>query len=240
MVCTKCKKDKPDSEFRVYRTYKSHCCNDCDNLYKRNWRREKKPDVYALYERERLIAEGKNKCNICERVLPLSMFKESTRTNSRLGYMNRCKDCYTISDKFSKLKNTYGLYPEHYAFILNYQNNKCAVCKRGFLNDKVCVDHNHQTNKVRGLLCDNCNRGLGLLADSEEILQNAIQYLRDHLKLDELLETLPRSNKLKVTRAISSQALEQLKSIAKVQRLTGEQVEAINPTRASNRRMLLL
>lgn len=63
------------------------------------------------------------------------------------------------------------------------QNNKCAVCGgEGFKmaehhKSKLVVDHCHITGKVRGLLCHNCNRALGLLKDKISVLKNAIQYL---------------------------------------------------------------
>jgi hypothetical protein len=64
------------------------------------------------------------------------------------------------------------------------QNGLCGICKQeGFVMDpkkhrtKLVVDHCHRTNAVRGLLCHNCNRALGLFKDSKESLMNAISYI---------------------------------------------------------------
>lgn len=81
------------------------------------------------------------------------------------------------------LDKTYGLTLEQYNEIYRVQNGKCAICKEeGFtLNPKqklkIVVDHCHKTGRVRGMLCHNCNRALGLLQDKVEYLQTAIGYL---------------------------------------------------------------
>jgi hypothetical protein len=51
----------------------------------------------------------------------------------------------------------------------------CEICGR---SDKLRVDHHHGTGKVRGILCNSCNRGLGLLKDSPLFLRKALQYLK--------------------------------------------------------------
>ena len=60
------------------------------------------------------------------------------------------------------------------------QNYCCAICKThsDLLPRNLAVDHCHTTGKVRGLLCTNCNIGLGMLKDSSEILNLAIKYLK--------------------------------------------------------------
>ena len=77
---------------------------------------------------------------------------------------------------------------ENYNKLLVAQNGVCALCKRkerrthkitGTLWD-LAVDHCHQTNKVRGLLCNACNRGLGLLGDKVDTLENVVVYLKKH------------------------------------------------------------
>ena len=78
-------------------------------------------------------------------------------------------------------KRKYGITLEEYNSILLKQNGKCAICE----NDKVgrnrtkyfIIDHDHKTNKVRGLLCDQCNKGLGHFKDSKELLLKATKYL---------------------------------------------------------------
>lgn len=64
------------------------------------------------------------------------------------------------------------------------QNGKCQICQGdGFLmredhQAKLMVDHCHTTGRVRGLLCHNCNRALGLFKDSPEALSRALEYLK--------------------------------------------------------------
>ena len=68
--------------------------------------------------------------------------------------------------------------------MLNKQNNSCAICKKNQIDLKkiMSVDHNHQTNKVRGILCHGCNVGIGFFEDNIEFLKQAIKYLRKSLK----------------------------------------------------------
>ena len=78
----------------------------------------------------------------------------------------------------------YGLTPKGYDALLARQNYRCGICevakasnKRG---EKLAVDHDHTAKKVRGLLCSNCNNGLGRFKDSIILLENAVRYLRGH------------------------------------------------------------
>lgn len=60
------------------------------------------------------------------------------------------------------------------------QQGRCAICKvdANTLIRALCVDHNHTTGKVRGLLCYKCNSGLGFFQDKTELVEKAIQYLK--------------------------------------------------------------
>ena len=83
--------------------------------------------------------------------------------------------------KVSRLKCTFGLTMEQYIQMAMAQNNVCAICGQPASRDgKDCcldVDHDHATGKIRGLLCKNCNIGLGNLGDSSERLRKAADYL---------------------------------------------------------------
>lgn len=71
---------------------------------------------------------------------------------------------------------------ELYEKMLKEQDYTCLICKTptSSLTRMLDVDHCHKTGKVRGLLCINCNRGLGLFRDSKESLSQAIKYLQKH------------------------------------------------------------
>ncbi len=68
-----------------------------------------------------------------------------------------------------------------YNSILEKQNYSCGICHKHKSNfsKEFAVDHNHETGVVRGLLCDNCNKGLGLLGDNMVSVKNALDYLVD-------------------------------------------------------------
>lgn len=81
--------------------------------------------------------------------------------------------------KSRALELTYGITLEEYNDMLAKQNNCCAICSivpdKG--NRRLAVDHDHLTGKIRGLLCDNCNNGLGRFKDRPDLLQKAASYL---------------------------------------------------------------
>jgi hypothetical protein len=74
------------------------------------------------------------------------------------------------------LRSAYGLEESDVESMLLDQRGTCAICEQGFI-ETPRVDHDHETGKVRGLLCHHCNTGLGQFKDNIEILQNAIAYL---------------------------------------------------------------
>ncbi len=83
-----------------------------------------------------------------------------------------------------RLEVTYGITEKDYFDLIHLQDDKCAICKNPISSDftkTTHVDHNHETNKVRGILCHNCNRGLGFFKDDISLLNNAINYLIKNL-----------------------------------------------------------
>jgi hypothetical protein len=120
------------------------------------------------------------KCRLCKN----EKSKEYKKKNAD-AVLNSHK---IYNEKFSKRNNLkkYGLTVEDYYEMLRVQNYACYICKlpETTINSKykklhdLGVDHCHKTNKVRGLLCQKCNRGLGYFNDSIEILKSAIIYLQ--------------------------------------------------------------
>lgn len=82
------------------------------------------------------------------------------------------------------LKHSFGMTIEDYEVLYHKQGGKCRICgvSRDCYDrdrDRLFVDHCHRTGRIRGLLCRNCNSGIGLFLDKKENLLNAIEYLRE-------------------------------------------------------------
>ncbi len=75
------------------------------------------------------------------------------------------------------LKRKYGLLSEQVDELFIKQDHKCALCKKSLIETKRCIDHDHKTNVIRGILCNNCNAGLGYFNDDPKLLLEAIIYL---------------------------------------------------------------
>jgi hypothetical protein len=92
------------------------------------------------------------------------------------------------SSRKSHYKRKYGITIEQYDQMLLDQNDVCGICEgepngRGATWGRYSVDHCHETETVRGLLCDNCNHGLGKIGDDPELLRKAAEYLEAALAI---------------------------------------------------------
>jgi len=85
------------------------------------------------------------------------------------------RDSYKKRHRYTTLKCVYGMNKEDYESMLKSQNNKCKICNTPL--SKPYIDHCHNTKKIRGILCINCNTGLGHFKDDIFILESAIKYL---------------------------------------------------------------
>ena len=95
-----------------------------------------------------------------------------------------CEYCKKYRETDTYYKRVYGISVEEYLDLAEKQNFVCSLCgKPNFsmgVNHSGClvVDHDHKTGKVRGLLCHNCNRALGLLHDDPALIQRASEYVK--------------------------------------------------------------
>ncbi len=93
------------------------------------------------------------------------------------------KENTRLIDRKKRPKHLYGISPEQHKQIIKEQNNKCAICYNQ-LNEHPSTDHDHSTGKVRGVLCRECNIGLGMFKDSRLTLASAISYLSKSIKYE--------------------------------------------------------
>jgi hypothetical protein len=134
-------------------------------------------------------------CTTCNIEKPTEAFYK--RVDRPLKRTSSCKKCRKTKQqkawipkqqKDYKLRNYFGIYLEDYNSMLENQNHLCKICNKaetarsntGYVKD-LAVDHCHKTGKIRGLLCQSCNVGLGHFDDSLDKLESAIKYLKGRL-----------------------------------------------------------
>ena len=130
-------------------------------------------------------------CTKCKKEKPKSYFY---KRKSPKGHDSWCKECTskqtteyrkTRPERLKRsrdyhLLSRYKMSTDDYDNILSKQKGGCAICgtdKPGGKNNRFHIDHCHNSNKIRGLLCCKCNHGLGNFRDSKDNLYKAIEYL---------------------------------------------------------------
>jgi hypothetical protein len=120
---------------------------------------------------------GKSKfCVRCELDKPIEEF--ATNTARTDGLQVWCKTCSKDYHGDYHYQRKYGVTSETVRALYTEQKGICPICEFWF--EKLDVDHDHVTGFIRGLLCGNCNRALGIFSDDPERLQRAITYLDHH------------------------------------------------------------
>ena len=130
--------------------------------------------------RRRKFTDTEKWCPRCKSWKPNSEFGVLATNES--GLYHYCLKCVTLNtaDRAEKKKvyqrqYSYGLTPERYKELYEKQNGKCAM--PGCSRPPTCVDHDHETDEVRALLCKACNTGLGIFKDDPKRLREAAEYI---------------------------------------------------------------
>lgn len=105
-----------------------------------------------------------------------------------------CKNCYASDWRNSHPEaiarnamlarlRSFGITQEEYEALREEQQGRCAICLNAPSGrfTALAVDHNHETGRIRGLLCNNCNRALGLLGDTLDNVARAANYLKEDI-----------------------------------------------------------
>jgi len=186
-MCRDCGVIKPLTDFHVSPKRKDgrgSYCKPCFN------ERSKKSYAKQLLEREGRqvregvrVPDGHRYCPDCDAIKPLEEFPRSRA--GRGGYGGYCKPCHNARGRASierrggtreyHLRRRYGIGQAEFDELLWRQFGVCAICGAA---DPQHVDHDHRTGEVRGILCFNCNGGLGQFRDDQGYLASAIEYLK--------------------------------------------------------------
>lgn len=101
--------------------------------------------------------------------------KEKVRTDKR-----EAARANPLASRKRHLRKYYDITPEIYDDMLREQDGVCGICRSDNNGRVLCVDHNHETGEIRGLLCGNCNVGIGRLKDSAVLVESALRYLQKY------------------------------------------------------------
>jgi len=135
------------------------------------------------------------RCSTCKKLKPPSEFSNNGKGIQRKDGRKRftCRACnteavkrwrknhpdrYADTQRRQNLRRKFGLTVEEYDVLNRQQRGTCAACGGQMQNgNRLAVDHDHKTGRVRGLLCINCNRALGYVDDNPELLRKLAAYL---------------------------------------------------------------
>ncbi len=118
-------------------------------------------------------------CKNCGGTLRYGLSYSCVACTVRRSSENKKNPHYKVVEKIGYMRRRYGITPNEMLAMLKSQGGACAICggKDPKNEHGWCVDHDHTTGIVRGVLCDPCNNGLGRFNDSVESLNSAIRYL---------------------------------------------------------------
>jgi hypothetical protein len=153
--CTTCKQYKPESAFRW-------------NAPRNNWDRSCRPCKVEAQRRHLDSAAPAS-----EEILRIKRSKHA-------AYMREWSAKNRDLQRMKVTLRNWGLTQVQYLAMFEAQDHKCAICgAQARAMRALAIDHCHDTGRIRGLLCQDCNMGMGQFADSPDLLEAAARYLRD-------------------------------------------------------------
>ena len=161
-TCIKCGLEKPLSEYTFHnRTKGQHrnFCHDCEKAWIRDYHKSPQGKEKGKEWRE----DNKKRIEAY-----YALYRKDPRYLEKMKHYGRKHTLKIV-----------GATPEDYDKMFQEQNGRCLICgsEQNGKKKNFCVDHDHETGKVRGLLCHNCNVTVGLMKDSPSLLRQAADYL---------------------------------------------------------------
>ncbi len=139
-----------------------------------------KINMYNLewYHKNKTKISKRRKENYALKSNSTRKLRELKRAEVKLWRSRQTPERLYAIDRRAQLKRNYGITVEQYEQMFKHQRGCCAICKKKPKKGRMlCVDHNHSTGVVRGLLCDLCNTFLGRINESQKCIKNILKYL---------------------------------------------------------------
>lgn len=182
--CIRCGIVKPISEFSEchYTTKQGKPSTRLDSRCKRcnatrHLRTTKRRQALTRAQIWADVPDGMKRCSRCGQVKSRDEFRNHRA--SKDGLRVACKPCHSAgsapSSEARRIFRTYGLTKSEYDAFFVAHRSQCAACGK---TTDLCIDHDHKTGRLRGVLCRTCNITIGTAKESIEVLEALIEYLR--------------------------------------------------------------
>lgn len=173
-MCRRCRKRKSTAHFWKDRSNTDGLQRWCKDCFRESMRKVRRR--WAENPRTPPIEKY---CPSCKTRKSSDQFH--VRSYSSDGLSAWCRACDSTGQKKyarRKVLRRYGMDPEQYDRLMEQQGNRCPICERPFGSGRMpAIDHDHGSGRVRGLLCGECNLGLGKFRDDQAALKRAVEYL---------------------------------------------------------------
>ncbi|MPQ99636.1 endonuclease [Modestobacter sp. I12A-02628] len=188
--CRDCGYHRPVADFSVNKRSRDGLAFYCrQHLAERSLKsreaRRVKPRTHRFAPQGTVVPEGHKWCPDCGSVKRLDAFPRTRASSS--GRATYCLPCHNERGKRSReavggsrtyhLTRRYGITAEEADAMSAQQDGRCAICRTA---PAAHVDHDHETGRVRELLCFGCNGGLGQFKDAPDVLRRAATYVEEH------------------------------------------------------------
>lgn len=169
--CSRCKECKPRAAFarnKAMRDGLQAYCRECAAAYHQQRQVAKGRNVRPRVD----VPAGHKLCRTCGEVKPHSEWHRNATASD--GLVTRCKACRAERGREDHLKRKYGMTEAERDELIASQGGVCCICLAALPEH---VDHCHETGRVRGVLCFNCNSAIGKLGDDPDAVRRAAAYL---------------------------------------------------------------
>jgi len=160
-ICKSCGEEKDIEDFYN----KRNSCKDCVKARASMYQKNNRAKINAKRQKNRVYVYNPEKS------------KEYAKR-----HREKYKEAFIYTDR-AKVHNKYKVSEEFIRDLMDEQGGCCSICGCSLVNPdsnkNYCIDHDHTTGIVRGLLCSSCNCGIGFLKDDINLLHNAIRYLEN-------------------------------------------------------------
>ncbi|MET7723978.1 endonuclease VII domain-containing protein [Streptomyces mirabilis] len=173
--CTGCERALPTASFAADRNRRDGLqvrCRECVAEYSAAHYRRRREAIGKSVRQRVDVPPGHKLCRTCGEIKPHSEWHRNATASD--GLSTRCKACRAIQGREGHLKRHYGMTEAERDEMIASQMGLCVICLKA---PAVHVDHCHETGRVRGVLCFNCNSAIGKLGDDPDAVRRAAAYL---------------------------------------------------------------